>query len=134
MPAPIDETTSQLIERARSHVLGKMKEAQTDAHRGALVFWFVSPAACAGAFLATTSAKVETYSQHVKWSGVVSAILAGMVAVAVVLCLFHVYMRTTAILKSAEATAQKLHWIEMQARDGLMTDAEVRTEVLQLMR
>ena len=134
MPAPIEETTSQLIERARAHLAAKMKEAQTDAHRGSLAFWFIAPGVCAGAFLATTGAKVETYSQHVKWSGVALAIVAGMIAVAVVLCLSQVYMRTIVRLKSAEAKAQKLHWLETQARDGLLTDAEVRTEVLQVMR
>ena len=134
MPAPIDETTSQLVERARGELARKLKDAETVANRGTLAFWGGAPIACAGALLLSSGAQVSDHGSYAKWSGATMAIVGGLIAAAVLLCLYHTYMRRAASLRAAESTAQRLHWLESQAREGLLTDAEIRAEVLQVMR
>jgi hypothetical protein len=131
---PIQESTSQLIERARSCLYLRHQHSLTDSHRAVALSVFGAPAIGAGAVLFSTNARVETYSQHVSWSGVALAGFVGLAAVAIIIGILCFAVRLADKAGRAKRRLEMLQWIETQARDGLLTDAETRAEILQLLR
>ena len=134
MAEPIQESTSQLIERARSRLHLLHQHSLTDSHRAVALSVFGAPALGAGSILFASNASVKAYSQHVAWDGVMQAGIVGLAAVALIVGILCFAVRLSDKAGHAKRRLEMLQWVETQVRDGLLTDAEARTEILHLLR
>ena len=126
MPTPIEETTSELIERARTLVEKLQRGAKTDVQIAAVVTVF------GGGLTGAFAAGGATWAAG---SGNGAVALGFVLAAAlIVFGMLNNYFSRSRLADDYDSIVARLEWIETQARDGLLNDAEVRTELLRLLR
>lgn len=124
MPAPIDETTSQLIERTRTLVEKLQRGAKADAQIAAVATVFGG--GLTGAFGAGGASWAADSGNGAVALGFVLA------AALIIFSMLNNYFSRSRITGEFDNKVARLNWIETQARDGLLTDAETRAQLLQL--